>query len=150
MIIREATAQDIPRIVELGYEFLSLGPYKGQLEENPLQALKSTADFLALPSVKILVAEEAAICGVFAMMVYTHPFSGQLTAVELIWYVDAENRGRASMELLWAAERMAHEMGAKWFQLTSPSAEVGKIYERLKYKPIETSYQAKLDNRVRH
>ena len=150
-MIREAIGQDIPRIIELGYEFLSLGPYKGQMEENPLQALKCTTEFLAMPNMKILVAEEnGTVYGVFAMMVYTHPFSAQLTAVELIWYVEEKHRGQASMELLWAAERMAHEMGAKWFQLTAPSANVGKIYERLKYSPIETSYQAKLENRVRH
>lgn len=151
LIVREATGQDVPRIVELGSQFLSLGPYKGELEENPIQVLKCATEFLAHPSMKILVAqEEGSVCGVFAMMIYTHPFSGQLTAVELIWYVDPAHRGRASMELLWAAERMAYEMGAKWFQLTAPSTETAKVYERLKYTPIETSYQARLENRVRH
>lgn len=151
MSVREATSRDIPRIVELGFEFLSHGPYKGQIEENPLQALKCTTDFLAMPNVTILVAEEdSAICGVFAMMVYNHPFSAQLTAVELIWYVEEEHRGKSSLELLWAAENKAYEMGAKWFQLTAPSVEAGKIYERLKYIPVETSYQARLENRVRH
>jgi hypothetical protein len=151
LLIREATDKDAPRIVALGMDFLALGPYKGQLEENPIQALKCATDFLALPNMKILVAEESnAVCGVFAMLVYPHPFSGQLTATELIWYVEPEHRGRASMELLWAAERMAYDMGAVWMQLTAPSPETSKVYERLKYAPIETSHQARLENRVRH
>jgi hypothetical protein len=64
--------------------------------------------------------------------------------------VETAYRGRASIELLWAAERAAQEMGAVRMQLTAPTPEVGRIYEHCKYHMVEVGYQADLADRVRH
>lgn len=151
VVIREAAETDIPRIVEMGRRFLLEGPYRDQLKDNPAKAAEMAYQVLQKSGAKILVSlnEELFVTGVFAFVVFPHYFSGELTAGELIWYVEPDHRGRASMELLWAAERMAADLGAERMQLTAPSTEVGELYRRLKYSQIEVSYQAKLSDRVR-
>lgn len=148
-MIRAATCDDIPRIVELGSRSIWEGPYKDQLEDNPSVTRELTEKLLTLENAKVLVSEsDGVINGLFAFILFPHYFSGQLTAGEMIWYVIPEARGQASLELLWAAEKLAFEMGAKRMQLTAPTEQVGKIYERIKYVQVECTYQAKLENRV--
>lgn len=152
LTIREAQVEDVVRIIELGREFLLKGPYKDQIRDNPDQVVKLIKYlFENQQAARILIGEEEAkIQGVFCFVIYPHYFSGELCANELIWYVDPEHRGRLSMELLWAAEKMAHELGAIRMQLTAPTPKVGEIYERCKYKMVEVGYQALLESRVNH
>lgn len=151
--IREAVYSDIDRVVEMGRRFLLEGPYREQLADKPRIAAELMEKLLKSSSSKILVSEEdGKLTGVFAFVIFPHYFSGEITAGELIWYVEPEHRGKTSLELLWKAEKMAYEMGAKWMQLTAPTEEVGKLYGSLRppYVQIEISYQTKLEDRVKH
>jgi GNAT superfamily N-acetyltransferase len=149
-LIREAQKDDIPRVIDMGRDFLLSGPYATQLEDCPGAAAETAYKTLQNNNAKILLAEyEGKIIGVFAFIIFPHYFSGELTAGELIWYVEPGFRGQASMELLWAAEKMASDLGAKRMQLTAPTERVGELYRRLKYVQVEVSYQAKLCNRVK-
>lgn len=153
LTIRDADEQDINRVVELGRRDLLEGPYKNQLADNPDYGAALMKELLSKPGMRILVAEEdQLVVGVFAFYLFPHYFSGEMTAGQVIWYVEPKHRGRASMELLWAAEKAAFDMGAIRMQVTSPTDKVevaGLIYKRLKYKPIETTYQVKLSDRMR-
>ena len=143
--IREAVELDIPRIVAMGRRFLAEGPYAGQLGDNPEQALRFTKMIIGNPQARIFVSDlNGELTGLIAFILFPHHFSGDLTAIELIWYVEPEHRGQVSMELMWAAEKKAKEMGARFMQFTSPDAKASRIYERFGYKQIEVGYQKEL------
>ena len=145
-IIREATPHDAARIVEMGRKFFLSGPYRAQLEDKPERFLGFTSALIANPSAKVLVAEDVNgfVVGVLAILLSPHYLSGELVGVELIWYVEPEHRGQVSLELFWAAEKLAKEMGAVRMQFTAPNEQVGAIYKRLHYTQLEVGYQRSL------
>lgn len=150
-MIRLAEESDFERIEELGRKYLLEGPYAGQITDNPETVAKFFAWLFRNESARILIFEEDDLVrGFFAFFVYAHYYGGDLCANELIWCVEKEHRGKGSLELLWAAERMAYDMGAVRMQLSAPTPELGKVYEHCKgYHLIELGYQAKLADRIR-
>jgi hypothetical protein len=148
--IRLAEENDFPRIIELGRRYLLEGPYKEQITDNPEAVERFIFWLFKQDNARIIVFEEDGVQGVLAFFLYPHYFGGELCANELIWCVEKEHRGKGSMELLWAAERMAYDMGAVRMQLTAPTVEIGKFYARCKgYSIVEVGYQAKLSERVK-
>lgn len=145
MPIREATEQDIPRIVEMGSRSLREGPYSDEVD-NPEQSLKTALEVLRSENGKILVADFGEkLIGLLGFVLYPHYFTGKMTAIELMWWVEPEHRASwTAIMLLRAAQRMAKTMGATKMQFSAPTAEVGKAYESLGYKQLEVSYQRSL------
>jgi GNAT superfamily N-acetyltransferase len=145
-MIREAIESEIPRIVEMGSRSLKEGPYKDHVGDNPEQTAKLAFDVITGKTGRVLVAEEEGrLIGLLGFVIFPHYFSGELTAGELMWYVEPEFRqSLTAVCLLRAAERKAREMGAKRMQFTAPTTEVGEAYRALGYKPIETSFQKEL------
>lgn len=149
-MIREATKDDMTRVVEMGRRFLLEGPYKKHLADNP----KAAEEFglkVMLPLGRILVSEESGcINGVFAFLLSPHCFSGEMTATEFIWYVEPESRKMRgfgdgiSTQLFDAAEKLAKDLGAKRIQMTAPTEMVGSFYKRRGYEQIEVAYQRSL------
>jgi len=147
MTVRKAVNEDLPRIVEMGRRFLLEGPYHDQLKDNPDKALEFAFAVMNKMGGRILVSEgDHGVNGVFAFTVSPHVLSGELTAMELIWYVEPEARaGGIALQLLAEAEKWARESGVELFQLTAPSEEVGNLYRYCGgYKKIEVTYQRKL------
>lgn len=148
--IREAKFNELDRVVELGRKFLADGPYRRYVEDNPKQAAKLALELNANPNARILVAlVSGEIVGVLAFVIFDHYLSGVKTANEVIWYVLPDHRGRAALELLWAAESEAERLGAVNMQLTAPSWYVGEIYQRCGYSLVEIGYQAELKKRIK-
>lgn len=145
-LIREAIPNDVERIVEMGRKFFLSGPYRAQLEDRPESFMKFTTALVGNPNARVLLAEDAEgfVVGVLAILISPHYLSGELVGVELIWYVEPEHRGQASLELFWAAEKLAKEMGATRMQFTAPNEQVGAIYKRLHYTQLEVGYQRSL------
>lgn len=148
-MIREAKEQDIPRIVEMGSRSLAEGPYRDQISDNPEETGKFALQ--VMNQGKVLVAEQdSKLIGLLAFILFPHYFSGELTAGEVMWYVEPEYRQAASfgksiaLDLLDKAEGMARAEGAKRMQLTAPTDAVGILYKRRGYKQIEVSYQKEL------
>lgn len=142
-IVREAALPDVRAIVDMGTKFLKEGPYNEQIESDE-QAAKLAASVLSSPNGKILVSEgDGKVNGVFAFIVYPHYFTGEMTALELIWYVEPEARaGGIAVKLLAKAEEMARGFGVKRMQLTAPTEDVGKLYKYCGgYKKLEVTYQ---------
>lgn len=150
-MIREATAADIPRIIEMGRNFLLSGPYRDIMPDNPEVATSLAEKLVAYPKAKVLVAEEGGkVIGVFAFVIYPHYYSGLPTAGELIWHVLPEYRRMTSftngpaLNLLNEAEKLAKEMGAVQMHLTAPTVEVGALYKRRGYQQVEIGFQRAL------
>lgn len=143
-MIREATEADLPRIVELGSRSLIDGPYAGIIKDVPAQARKCAQQVLA--GGKILLGEQdGAVVGLLGFVFARHHFSDQPYAAELMWYVEPEHRkGGIALQLLWAAEKAATEMGAEDFLFTAPNEEVAAIYKRFGYEKLEVTCRKKL------
>jgi GNAT superfamily N-acetyltransferase len=143
-VIREAVEADIPRIVEMGSRSIMEGPYREQLDDKPEVTQALARNVVTMPNAKVLVCEQdGKVCGLLAFIVFPHYFSGEITAGELIWYVEPEARaGGDAIRLLGEAEKLAKSLGAKRFQMTAPTKEIGALYARCGgYKEIETTYQ---------
>ena len=144
-MIREAEESDIPRIVEMGSRSLKEGPYRDQVGDNPDITKQLAWDVISQKGRVLVAVEDGQIIGLLAFILFPHYFSSELTAGELMWYVEPEfRRSFTGIALLRAAERMAREMGAKRMQFTAPTNQVATAYERLGYSQIEVSFQKEL------
>lgn len=128
----------------MGSRSLVEGPYKDLLADRPAITQALAKKLLELDNAKILVCEvDGKIGGVFAFIVFPHYYSGEITAGEMIWFVESEIRKTgAGLELLWAGEKLAKSLGATKMQLTAPTDEIAEMYGRLRgYKKVETAFQ---------
>ena len=140
LIIREATTDDLDRIVELGSESLVDGPYSGIIKDVPAQARKC-AEAVMKGGKILLSVDDGKITGLLGFIFARHHFSDQPYAVELMWFVEPDSRkGGAGIKLLWAAEAAAAEMGAETFSFTAPNDSVAALYKRFGYKQLEVTY----------
>lgn len=80
--------------------------------------------------------------GVLLASAQEHPFGGARYAMETVWWIAPEVRGRAANRMLDAYEQWAREQGCAFCQMaalvTFPGA--GRIYERRGYRPVETHF----------
>lgn len=144
-MIRLATRDDLDAVVAIGRKSLANGPYSTIIKDVPKQVHELASFLFSNKDAVILVADDNGIVGLLAFFISRHYFTGELTASEIIWYVDPESRpGGAAMQLMWEAERLATKMGAVWMQFTAPNEQVGNIYTRYGYKQIEVGYQKEL------
>jgi GNAT superfamily N-acetyltransferase len=142
--IRQAAAEDLERILEMALRFVSETKYRGLIEISPEALTKTVCALAANPDGAIFVSEaEEHITGMIALLVFDHPYSGVRTASEMVWWVEPESRG-VGLRLLDAAEEWARGGGAEIMQMVAPTEAIGRLYERLGYKPVETSYQRRL------
>jgi GNAT superfamily N-acetyltransferase len=143
-LIRIATQEDIPRIIELGSRSLEDGPYAGVIHDVPAQAEYCAHE--VMDKGRILLGEEdGKVVGLIGFILANHHFSGQKYAAELMWFVEEEHRkGGIAMKLLWEAEKQAKEMGAEDMLFTAPNESVAAIYKRFGYKPLEVTYRKAL------
>lgn len=143
-MIRRATLEDTDRLIEMGRRFVSETTYSTLVSADPQRVAGLVFDLLDNPSAVVLVSgSDATLTGMIAAIAYEHPFSGEQTAFEIVWWVDPEARGQG-VRLLRAAEEWARERGAKRMQMVAPNGRVGELYARLGYAAVETSYQRSL------
>lgn len=143
-MIREATADDIPRIVEMGARFIDT-EYPGAVRFNAQQIGAMATALMNGNGAVFVVETEGRVAGMMAMTTYEHCLSGDLIATEVVWWVEPESRGgRAAFHLFAEGEKWARAKGATKLQMIAPSDKVGKLYERLGFERIEVHYQRSL------
>lgn len=139
-MVREATADDVPRLVEMGARFIAETGYSAHLTASTEQ-MKTTAEWIIATGGMVFVFEvDGRVVGMVAVMVYPHPFSGELTGNELFWWVEPEHRG-GGYRLMRAAERWCEARGAVAMQMVAPNQKVADFYARCGYVPLEQVYQ---------
>lgn len=142
--IRKAAPGDLERIVEMGMRFVAETDYHELIQVRPEKLAETVLSIVKNPDGVVLVSEsEDQVTGMIALVAFDHPYSGTRTASEAVWWVDPEHRG-VGLRLLQAAEGWAKEKGAKAMVMVAPNEAIGRLYMRLGYKPIETSYQRRL------
>lgn len=143
-MIRRATPDDTGRLIEMGQRFVAETEYAGMIVARPERLAATISGVLANPDGVILVSDaEGVVSGMIAMLAYEHPYSGERMAFEVVWWVDPEARG-CGVRLLKAAEQWARDHGAVAMQMVAPNEQVGALYRRLGYSPVETSFQRSL------
>lgn len=142
-MIRRATVEDTPRLLEMGQRFAMETEYRDLIAINQERLSSFIETTLANPESCVLVSGSDDLTGMIALLTYDHPFSGERTAFEVVWWVDPEARGDG-VRLLRGAETWARERGIRKMQMVAPNERVGALYRRLGYAPVETSYQRSL------
>jgi len=143
-MIRQARQDDRERLLEMGMRFVAETEYRDLISAKPERIAATIDHVLGLPDGVVLVSENGkGVNGMIGLMAYDHPFSGERTAFEVVWWVDPEARGDG-VRLLYAAEKWALAQGAKAIQMVAPNERVGNLYARMGYRPVETSYQRSL------
>lgn len=143
-MIRRATLDDTGRLLEMGQRFVAETDYARLITISPVALAAAIHSILANPNGAVFVSgSDATLTGMIAMLAYDHPFSGERTAFEVVWWVEPEARGDG-VRLLRAAEAWAREQGITKMQMVAPNGRVGEFYQRMGYAPVETSYQRSL------
>jgi GNAT superfamily N-acetyltransferase len=132
-LIRLATHDDLPRIVELGAQFLSYSPYR----DIPLDP-DAFAEFAGrlIDGGAIFLSEDGFIGGLLNPL-YFNP--AIVYAVELFWWA-----GKTGTQLREAFEAWARDQGAQGVQFTGLANEreatIRKVYERAGFRAVEVGF----------
>jgi GNAT superfamily N-acetyltransferase len=143
MTIREATADDVEALVLMGEEFLG-SVYAGKIHASADALRRLSLNLIISPDAVIYVAEvHGVIVGMMGLMRYLHPMSGELTASEVMWWVNPDRRG-SGVRLFRVGEAWAQASGATVIQMIAPSPDVERFYARVGYVPVERTYQRRI------
>lgn len=139
-MIREATLEDVPAIVAMGQRFLAETVYRDRLANSPGH-MRALAERLVAGEMSAVFVDEidGALHGMLGLFVFEHPMSGEQVAAEAFWWVDPEVRGRG-LQLLRRAEVWARAAGATVLHMIAPTDDVARLYERLRFTRLETTY----------
>ncbi len=153
-MIREAVADDIPRLVEMGQAFFTvmgmLEPitFDGETFSRALEALIEGDDGA------VFVADEDEVIGFIGGMVFPLFFNARhLTGQEMFWWVDEDRRkGGAGRDLCTALEEWARGKGAGSFTMVALESlrpvAVAAIYERVGYKLTEYHFVRQFERQL--
>lgn len=148
MPIRTALPSDLDRIVELGSQSLTDGPYAGIIDDVPAQSRKCAEQVMQAGTI-LLAETDDRVVGLLGFILADHHFSGQRYAAELMWYVLPEYRASTGgsplgLQLLEEAQLQAKQMGAREMVFTAPNDAIAKAYERMGYSKLEVTYRKAL------
>jgi N-acetylglutamate synthase-like GNAT family acetyltransferase len=142
--IRRATLSDVPAIVALAQAFVAETPYHLHITLDPVKVAAFAEQLIPNPDAFVMVAEGVkGLEGMLAMMMLTHPMSGERVASEVVWWMNPASRG-SGVRLLKQAEQWARSQDAAAMHLVAPTARVGSFYSKVGYVPVETGYQRRL------
>lgn len=140
-MIRVATFDDVPRLVDLGREFLTgSSRYSGAILLNPDAMGMLASTLIEQPHGLVLVSEEdGEVTGMIGVIATFHPMSGEKVMSEMFWYVTPDKRGQG-LKLLFAAEAWARSHGIEKSIMISPSKKISSLYKRLGYSKLEEQF----------
>lgn len=144
-MIRDATEDDIPRLVEMGERFLTETGYHGRVAVNPRAMARTVAQLLVSEQGAVFVSSDHAgtVIGMIGLLLFENPITGELTVSELFWWVEPEHRGHG-VRLLKRGEQWARAAGAAAVHMIAPVPSVGQLYDRLGYEYLEATYMKAL------
>lgn len=144
--IRQATAADMPTILDLGARFHA---YSGDPIPFCRVSAAATAQGLLQMGFVLLAERDGQPVGMIGVAVVPMFFNAaHLMAQELMWWVDETGRaGGVALALLREAEAAAKQRGAKRMQmiaLANSPPHVATLYGRLGYQHRETAFSKEL------
>ena len=151
MRIREATIDDLPRLIEMSRHFIEQTAYGRLLAPAP-GVLEAFVAFVQEFGVAI-VAEDVGtaaggpqLVGMIGLLAGPHPATGQIMAEEVAWWVEEPYRkGTIGPRLLHAAEAWASAKSVTVLKMVAPAgSNVGGFYSRHGYDALETAFVKRL------
>jgi GNAT superfamily N-acetyltransferase len=146
-MIRQATAADQDRLVEMAIRFIGETRYKDVVVINPAQLEALVGRVLDLGVIFVADVYDGYLVGMLALVALTHPISAEPYADELAWWVEpAYRRGTIGLALLDAGEHWARTHGLAAIKMVAPAgaSAVERCYQRRGYEAVETAYQKRL------
>jgi GNAT superfamily N-acetyltransferase len=146
VVIREATLDDLPRLLELAERFhastiyASLVPWAPAAVEALMVAVIAQQN--SIIGVVFVAELDGRIEGMLGLVALPHPMSGQLCAEELAWWVEPEHRkGTIGPRLLVTGIDWCRQKMARVLKLVAPAGStVGTFYRRWGAVEVETAY----------
>lgn len=144
--VRPATAEDVPRLAEMGRGFFAFSAFGEFAEYDPasaarsIEAMRSTGCALVATDDGVIVG---ALLGLLAPLWFD---DSALIASEMAWWVDESHRHTpAGMRLYRVFEDWAIEHGATAIVMSDLVVRGGgmpaaRLFERLGYTPIERAH----------
>src|SRR5438552_5373318 len=126
----------------MGRRFRRESSYRDVIADNP-ERMKALGEQLIAQNGLIVSERDGQVTGMLGFVLFDHFISGERTCGEVFWWLNPESRGEG-LKLLREVERRAKLAGAKHIQMIAPTAEVARVYERLKYRFVESTYQRDL------
>lgn len=147
-MVREATLDDIPQIVDMGRAFHAASAYASIVAYDAESAGVTFAGLITGEDGVVFVYDDefGRIVGTTAAMAYPFFFNRHhKTGNEFFWWVDPDHRGsNIGKALLDALEAWKETVNAKSFTLSALESMrpevVGEIYRRRGYMPSDRSY----------
>lgn len=138
-----AELSDLPDILRMARSFHEASPYK-DLEFSEERCREMFARYLVgnKKELIIILAGDKPF-GMIIGFANSLPFSLDLVATELAWWVDEEHRGsRESLLLFKAYEDWAKRIGARLTQMAmlDDVTNLKRFYEKQGYRPAEQSF----------
>lgn len=152
MRIRQATAEDLPRLIEMAQRFIERRAYEPFFTAD-VPAFERLAAWLFEQGAVLVIEHPGSWCvrprivGMLAVGVVEHALMAGAYAEGLAFWVDPEHRASdAAYQLLRSAEEWARLKGCFVLKVGAPagSPRLGTFYEQLGYLSIETVYQKTL------
>lgn len=149
-MVREATLDDVPQLVEMGVRFITETSYVSHVPVRREQIEERAARFVEGPNSVVFVHErDGVVNGMIAMFGTPHLWSGEIIAAEMVWWVEPEaRRGLAGARLLRAAEQWALDIDAVRLVMIAPNSRMEEFYERAGFEKVEVSYEKVLTRRA--
>lgn len=144
--IRVATDADVPRLVAMFQQFVASSQYEKYVGRDPAFCTVQMSRIVASEEAIIYVVEQdSAVIGMLGGVVFQQPFSGEIIASELFWWLDPDHRGHGGW-LLKRFEKWAAGKGATRVQMMAPidKPRVAQTYEGLGYSETERVWQRNL------
>lgn len=148
-MIRPATADDAPRLLEMGRAFFAESGHES--EETPFdpESFAQTLALLARHNLLLVMEKGGAAVGMAAADVAPAYWNHKiLLGREAFWYLSPDHRKGDGRKLLAALEAASKDYGAHFFDVVAESGHrskaLGRVYESAGYVPAETAYRKRL------
>ena len=150
-MIRNATLEDLPRVVEMAERFIHSTDYHELLDASP-EAIGDFVQRLLAAGGQVWVSEEQALerdgsttsylVGLLVLAVFTHPMTGKTVAEEVAWWVPPERRGGLiGPRLMHKMECWCMQNRVYMVKMVAPEGSaVGDFYRKCGYRATETAW----------
>jgi GNAT superfamily N-acetyltransferase len=144
VIIRQATHEDIPRIVEMGRAFYAASGYEA-IAPASIPSIAGLAIVTMEQGVMLVAESDDRVVGMASLFLEPFTFNPEVTvASELAWWIDPDHRGGTlAVRMLHAIGEACQSKGVKVIRmaaLESSPPQVAGLYGRAGYVRSDSHY----------
>lgn len=134
-MIREATLEDIPALLEMGERFAQKANLSEHVGYDP-ESMAETFSRMIEAGEPLFIGERGAI----GALTCQHPFNyAHKSAQELFWWSEGREGLKLLERLTWHCEAFCDSLVMITLEAIEPE-RTGRLYERLGFSPLEHSY----------